>query len=62
MTEPENTRSIIDRNAAAQLPPHDPNVACSQGDHDHENHIGDPVDDDPEVAAAMAQLAAGGAD
>ena len=49
-------RTIIDRADAASLAPDDPNLAAHPGDNDHENHIGDPTDDDLGVAVALATL------
>lgn len=49
-------RSIIDRDTVADLPDHDPNVACGVGDFDHENHIGDPVADFQGITAGRDDL------
>lgn len=54
-------RTVIDRHDAAGLPDHDPNCAAAAGDYNHEAHVGvGPVDEDPEVLAAMARLDAAG--
>lgn len=49
-------RTVIDRHDAAGLPDHDPNCAAGVGNYNHEDHAGGPVDEDPEVLAAMARL------
>lgn len=59
MSEPAE-RVVIDRHDAAALPAHDPNCAAGTGDYDHEAHIGEPVDQHPEVAAELARLDASG--
>ncbi len=51
-----SARSIIDRATVGTLPATDPNLAAAAGDCDHENHIGDPVDEDPDVLAALATI------
>lgn len=47
-------KSIIDKATAADLPDHNPNVACAAGDYNHENHIGDDVDDEDTAAVDAA--------
>lgn len=49
-------RTVLDDEAAAELEPGDPNLAAAPGTYDHENHIGDAVDDDGGVGAAGARL------
>jgi hypothetical protein len=49
-------RDVLDDETIDQLPADDPNVACAHGNYDHLNHVGDPVDDDGGVAAALAKL------
>lgn len=57
--QPTGNRSIIDKAETTHLPSEDPNVAASPGDNDHENHIGDPADDDGGVGEITARLDAG---
>lgn len=51
-------RTVLDDEEADQLPADDPNVAAEHGDYNHEDHIGEPVDDDGGVAAALLKLKA----
>ncbi len=55
-----DAQDVIDRNTVAGLASTNPNVAASQGDYNHEDHIGDEQAEDDEVAAARARLEAGG--
>jgi hypothetical protein len=44
-------RAVVDQEEVGELPADDPNVAASQGDHDHENRIGSELDEDPAAGA-----------
>lgn len=53
---PDEHRTVIDHVEAAGLDPGNPNLAAGSGNYDHTDHIGDEVDEDPEVLAALARL------
>lgn len=50
-------RAVIDQEEVGELPATDPNVAAGQGDHDHENRIGDELDEDPAAGAEPPPVA-----
>lgn len=59
LDEQAGYRDVLDDEAGDELAATDPNLAAAQGDYNHEDHIGEPVDDDLGVGAAGARLDAG---